>query len=123
MAHFSNRSKLYLFTCHRDLQLICNEAIKYYDFSVICGHRGEDAQLKAFKDGKSNRMWPASYHNEDPSDAIDICPYPIDWNNINRFFELHGVILAVAGQLNIEIEWGGFWNSIKDYPHYQLKRK
>ena len=44
MPKFGNRSKQRLETCHEDLQEIFNEVIKYFDCSVLCGHRGEEDQ-------------------------------------------------------------------------------
>lgn len=31
-------------------------------------------------------------------------------------------VKAAAAQLNIPVEWGGDWVSLKDGPHFQLKR-
>ncbi len=53
MPNFGKTSKQRLETCHKDLQTICNEVIKYYDFSVIEGHRTLETQQKYFKEGKS----------------------------------------------------------------------
>jgi len=53
MPKFGKRSKRNLETCHRDLRIICNEAIKYFDFSVIYGIRSEEEQFKLFNEGKS----------------------------------------------------------------------
>lgn len=74
MPSFSARSKKALETCHPDLQLIANEAIQVYDFTVIFGHRTEEQQNKLYP--KFTKVkWPDSKHNKDPSEAIDVVPY------------------------------------------------
>jgi len=120
--HYSKRSTERLGTCHRDLQTIFREVIKYVDVSIICGHREEDAQNKAYAEGNSNRHWPNSKHNSFPSLAVDVVPYPVDWNDMNRFYELHGVIVVIAEQMRIPIIWGGHWQNLIDLPHYELVR-
>ncbi len=57
-----------------------------------------------------------------PSLAVDLAPYPIDWNDLKRFHELAGRILEVAALLDIPLTWGGHWHSFKDYPHYELPK-
>lgn len=119
---FSKKSIEKLLTCHPDLVMIINYALKTspLDFSVLCGHRGEKEQNRAYIDGNSKLKYPLSNHNKNPSNAVDIAPYPIDWNNIERFEILGRHVKNVANKLNIEIEWGGDWN-FKDYPHFELK--
>lgn len=80
-------------------------------------------QVVTYKDGYEKK----SKHNMVPkSHAIDIVPYPINWKDINRFYQLNGVVetvqrqLLARGTINKLLEWGGLWNNFKDYPHYQL---
>ena len=120
MPKFSKRSIDNLLTCDERLQKVMNEAIKRVDFSVICGHRSKEEQNRAFIEGKSQLQYPASRHNEKPSKAVDIVPYPIDWTNIKRFKQLAGVILEEARKDGVHIVWGGNWHSFKDYPHFEL---
>lgn len=84
-----------------------HEAIKYFDFSVLCGHRDEDEQNAAYLAGNSNAMWPDSAHNTVPSKAIDIAPYPINFNDIDRFFEMAALVLEVAIRQGVKLVWGG----------------
>lgn len=127
MPKFSNASKQRLATCHEDIRTVCNELIKYIDFSVICGHRGKADQNKAYKEGKSKLQFPKSAHNALPSNAVDITPYPLDWNDIGSFKELHGAFVVVAeklkeeGKIKSSFVWGGNWKKLKDYPHYEIK--
>lgn len=120
MPSFSNRSKERLMTCHAKLQEIMLDAIAIKDFSVLCGHRGEEEQNKAFDSGNSKAQWPFSKHNRLPSHAVDIVPYPLDWDDTEDFAELAGIIKAIAHTKGIPIRWGGDFKSIKDMPHFEL---
>lgn len=120
MPTFSKKSLEKLATCDRRLYDICSEAIKHYDFVIICGHRNEEEQNRAFTAGKSKLKWPNSKHNSLPSLAIDLAPYPINWDNIESFKILGQVMLQSAAKLNIPLEWGGNWEHFPDFVHFQL---
>ncbi len=135
MAKFGNKSKLQLATCSNPLQIILLEAIKVMDFSVLCGHRDEQTQNEAFKNGNSKVQWPQSKHNRYPSRAVDIVPWPIpdNWGKNNpkelaKFYYLAGIINAIAFKNDIKIRWGGDWNgdnnfkdqTFDDLVHFEL---
>lgn len=120
MPHFSKESQKKLFTCHPFLQEICNELIKETDFTIICGHRDKEAQNEAFAKGASKLKWPKSKHNTKPSKAVDIAPYPIDWNNHVRFYQLAARFKQIAEYKRISITWGGDFKKFKDLPHFEL---
>lgn len=122
MAQFGARSLRRLSTVHPDLQRIAHAVIKVMDITVIDGYRGPTRQNKYFADGRSQKKYPESRHNTKPSGAIDLAPWPLDWDDIDRFRKLSLILKGAAAALDIEIEWGGDWRSFKDYPHYQLKR-
>ena len=119
MPNFSEISNTRLISCEEPLQIICNKVIAYYDMSVICGHRDQIAQDRAYFDGFSTKMYPDSRHNSKPSQAIDIAPYPIDWDDTDRFCVMAGFVLCVAAQEKIRLRWGGTW-SLGDYGHFEL---
>jgi peptidoglycan L-alanyl-D-glutamate endopeptidase CwlK len=85
-------------------------------------------QEQAFKNKTSTKHWPDSNHNVSPSNAVDICPWPIDWNNRDRFIFLAGVMFTIAKQLDIKIRWGGNWSmswqfekqKFNDLAHFEL---
>lgn len=128
MYSFSKLSTQKLGTLHPDLQLILNETIKIYDFSIICGYRNEVEQNAAFNERKSKLCWPDSKHNSLPSIAVDLAPYPIDWENRDRFIFLAGIVYCVSQQLGIEIRFGGNWSmswqfedqKFDDLVHFEL---
>lgn len=51
--------------------------------------------------------------------AVDLAPYPIDWNNIARFQQLGALVLQAAAQVGVAISWGGNWRR-PDMPHFEL---
>jgi len=114
MPEYSETSRRRLITCSPLLQQVFNEVIKYYDCSILCGHRSEKDQLIAYQEDKSKVQWPNSKHNIFPSDAVDVAPYPINWNNIKRFYYFAGFVLGVASQLRINIRFGGDWDGDED---------
>jgi len=128
MASFGQSSKERLETCHPLLQEILNEAIKYIDFSVLCGTRDKAAQDKAVADKASKVEYPNSKHNSMPSMAVDVAPYPIDWDDVKRFAFLQGILKGIALSKGITIRSGIDWNGdgditdhkFMDWPHIEL---
>lgn len=126
MPVFSKISKTNLSQCNIDLQILFNDVIQYVDCSIICGHRGKKEQDEAFNKGFSKVKYPFSKHNKIPSQAVDVVPYPIDWENKERFIEFGKFVLNRAeklleeGKITHHIEWGGNWATFVDLPHYQI---
>jgi hypothetical protein len=117
-------SKLKLATCHPDLRRLI-EAVAagvdqgdlayagIHDITVLCGYRGRAEQDKAVADGASKTPWPRSKHNRIPADAVDVSPYPVDWD-ARRLEILHAYVAGVAHAHGIDlfdISW--------DRPHIQ----
>jgi len=135
MPKFSNRSQVNLNSCHQDLQLLFNEVIKYYDCTVIEGHRSNIRQDELYRSGQSKLKSGKSKHNKNPSLAVDVVPYKktkphIDWCDTTTFYHFVGYVKATADQLNIKIRCGADWDcdnnlhdqSFFDLPHFELKQ-
>jgi len=128
MYKFGKSSQARLDTCHPSIQAILEEAIQIVDFTVLCGHRTKEEQDDVFHKGMSKVQFPNSRHNTMPSQAVDIAPYPIDWNNLERFTHLIGIIRGIAHSKGIDIRCGIDWDcdgditdhSFMDYPHFEL---
>ena len=132
MPTFSRASLAHLAECDPRLQRLAHEMIRYFDFSVIEGHRPKAEQDAAYARGASQVKWPKSQHNKTPARAFDAAPFPIDWNSkataIARFGLMGGVALVCARQLGIKIRFGWDWNrnadprdeSFLDWPHIEL---
>jgi len=103
MPNYSLKSQAALATCHPDLIKVFNEVIKHFDCVILEGHRDEEAQNKAFNEGKSKLKWPHGKHNQKPSLAVDVVPFPIDWNDLNRIRYFAGYVMGVAATLGVEM--------------------
>lgn len=138
MPKFSNSSLDKLATCDHRLQIVCNDAIQIVDFTVLEGHRGKEAQDRAFAEGKSQKPWPTGNHNALPSKAVDVIPYiaslreKYDWNDLIAFGRLAGVLQACAHRRGIKLrfglDWDGDFHSVnrdptetfQDAPHVEV---
>ena len=131
MPRFGKRSKEKLATCDKRLQDVFNEVIKTVDCSVIEGHRTCTRQNKLYEEGKTKVRYPNGRHNASPSNAADVVPYPIDWNDRERFHLFAGFVLGVARRMGYTLRWGGDWNmnfevddnQFDDFPHFEIKEK
>ncbi len=129
MPYFGSRSSSNLENVNPRLVEVCNDAIKTMDFSVLCGHRNEEDQNKAFDEHKSTLRFPESNHNKKPSDAVDLAPYPVDWNDKRRFYNLASIMFIAANHIGVKLRWGGDWDrdasrkdqSFNDLPHFEYK--
>lgn len=113
-----------LASCDTKLQELANMMLERspFDLTITCGFRGEKEQNEAYQNGKSNARFGQSKHNTYPSQAVDICPYPIDWEETNpRWTQMALNAMWCAGKLGFEITWGGTFKNITDKPHIELK--
>lgn len=120
MYPYSKSSLDKLATCDVRLQKVFSIVAQVMDCTIICGHREEEEQNRAYAIGKSQLQYPDSTHNSKPSKGVDAAPYPIDWNGINDFYKLAGLVLGIAECLGIKIKWGGDFKSLKDYCHFEI---
>lgn len=135
MPKFSQSSQIQLATCHPELQVLFNKVIQFFDCQVLEGFRGEQDQNKAYQEGSSKLRWPNGKHNRMPSDAVDVSPYPVIWNNLARFYWFSGYVLATArslkeqAKMTRDIRYGGDWNrnyditdekGLRDLVHFEL---
>ena len=128
MNEFSQQSLAKLKSCEPDLQELFHHVLQLHDCTITDGHRNEVEQNEYFRTGKSKVQYPDSKHNIFPSRAVDVAPYPIDWNDTKRFYYFAGLVKASASILGIEIRWGGDWDSdndlndqtFMDLVHYEL---
>jgi hypothetical protein len=125
MPRFGRRSREKLKGVNTKLVNVANELIKIMDITVIEGLRSKERQEGLIAQGKSKTRF--SKHIE--GKAIDIAPYPIDWNDRERFHYMGGMARGIGHVLGIDIRWGGDWdsdgeikdNSFDDLVHIELK--
>lgn len=130
---FGVKSNARLSTCDKRLQEICEKALSYgvMDITILEGHRPIHRQQELFVQGKSqiDGINKKGRHNYLPSRAVDVAPYPVDWDNEQKFTILAGLMFAAAAELGYKITWGGSWDgsfdksktSFLDLPHIQLE--
>lgn len=53
--------------------------------------------------------------------AVDVVPYPVDWDDLNKFKLIADAVKQASNELGVKVEWGGDWKTSKDYPHFELK--
>ena len=124
---YSRASRDQLSTCDHRLQLVFTKVLERVDHTIIEGHRGRKLQEEYFRIGTSQLDWPSSKHNSLPSLGVDAAPYPIDWNNIQRFAIFSGYVLGVADSLGIRlcagIDWDGNFDPTDnwvDAAHFEI---
>mgnify|MGYP001595714073 CR=1 FL=1 len=107
MPKFGKRSKERLRGVDAKLQNVLNEVVKYFDITIIEGLRSQDRQNELVAQGKSKTKFGKHVDGK----AVDIAPYPIDWNARDDFHLLGGFVLGIASQMGVKIRWGGDWSA------------
>ena len=106
---------------HPDLVAVVKRAIQIteVDFTVIEGIRSRERQKQLVSKGASKTM--NSRHIT--GHAVDMVPWPIDWDDLERFEIMAEAMKQAAEELDIPIVWGGDWKTFYDGPHFELDRK
>jgi len=113
MPSFSVKSKKKLATCDSRLQEIFLKVVENYDCTILEGHRSIERQAELYKSGRSKVK--LGKHNADPSLAVDVAPYPIDWEDRERFLSFGSFVKGLAHGKGIRIRWGADWDSDWDF--------
>ena len=125
MPHFGKKSKERLKGVDNKLIKVLNELIKIMDVTIIEGVRSSERQEKLLKQGATKVKY--SKHME--GKAVDLAPYPIDWDDLERFYYMGGMIRGIGKELGINVRWGGDWDSdgnirdqsFNDIVHVEIK--
>ena len=107
MPHFGKRSKQRLKGVDIKLQHILNRLVEIMDVTIIEGLRSQERQDELVKKGASK----TKYSKHIKGKAVDVAPYPIDWEDRERFHYMGGMLRGIAHELNIKVRWGGDWDS------------
>lgn len=110
MPRFGKTSKKRLKGIDPKLVNVLNELIKIMDVTIIEGLRSKKRQAELLEKGATKVKY--SKHME--GKAVDLSPYPIDWENRDGFHYMGGMIRGIAKQLNVKVRWGGDWDSDGD---------
>lgn len=97
-----------------------------FDVTVLEGLRSYERQQELLKQGATK----VSVSRHMSGNALDIAPYPIDWNDLERFQIVAEHMFKAAKELGITIRWGGTWErsftkpvkwaKFLDAPHFEL---
>lgn len=117
---FSQRSENNLKGVNIDLVKVVRRALQLspVDFGITEGLRTIERQRQLVAAGKSQTM--NSRHIS--GHAIDVFAYPTpsgswEW----KYYEqISDAFKQASKELNIPVEWGGDWKTLKDGPHFQL---
>jgi peptidoglycan L-alanyl-D-glutamate endopeptidase CwlK len=135
---FGSRSLRNLLGVHPDLVRVMDEAIKDtpVDFTITDGVRTVQEQQALYAQGRTrpgaivtNTDGVKKKSNHQVKDdgygyAVDLYPYlngKVDVNAVKELRVIASHILATAGRLNVPVEWGGNWKTLRDLPHFEIK--
>jgi len=129
MPRYSKKSKERLASCDKRLQRVFKEVIKYVDCSILEGYRNKERQNKLYDEGRTKVKYPNGRHNINPSKAVDVTPYPVDWEDRERQTLFAGFVIGIARGMGIRLRWGGDWdmdfqvmdNRFDDFPHFEVR--
>jgi len=125
MPRFGKRSKERLKGVDAKLVNVANELIKLMDVTVIEGLRSQERQNELVAQGKSKTKFGKHVAGK----ALDLAPYPIDWEDRERFHYMGGLVRGIGHSLGVSVRWGGDWdsdgeikdNSFDDLVHIEIK--
>src|ERR1043166_1879855 len=123
------RSELNLVGVHPDLIRVVRRAAELtkQPFIVIDGLRTIDEERANIAKGVSQTLNSRHLPNKDGvACAVDLMaivagstPVKAEWNP-THYQPIAAAMLSAAHELNILVEWGGNWKTLKDWGHFQL---
>ena len=141
MPEFVENSKKIIDTCHIGIRQVAYEIIKHFDCTPLYGYRTPEEQFELFKIGRKmiGGLWIVvnelmvvtncdgkdilSNHNKQPSDALDLAPYPLNWRDRERMYYFAGQVKAEARYIGVGLIWGGDWDDdteVRDQTFFDL---
>ena len=88
MPRFGKRSKERLKGVDTKLVNVLNELIKIMDVTIIEGLRSAERQEELLK----KKATKTKYSKHMEGKAVDLAPYPIDWDDRERFHYMGGML-------------------------------
>lgn len=142
-----------LATVHPALRGVCVKALGYstVDITVLEGARTMERQRALYAQGRTTAeliaagvtgidgrpdlpkvTWTLNSRHLPKEDgfswAVDLAPWPIDWNDISRFDAVALAMFRAASAMGVRIRWGADWDGDgklrergeSDSPHFEL---
>ena len=109
---WSNKSLRVRITLDPRLKVMVDELLTYMDVSLTSGYRNKREQNALYPE-KTQVQYPDSKHNQYPSLAVDIQPYPYPKteNDLRAALGyMAGVCMLIAQRNGFSLRWGGDWN-------------
>ena len=101
------------------------------DFTVLEGVRTLERQRELYAQGRTAPgkivTWTMkSRHIE--GKAVDLVPYPLDWNDLEKFNKIKDAMFQAAKELDVNLRWGADWDGDGNYrekgeydsPHFEI---
>ena len=97
---------------HPDLRKVADRALQLttQDMTVIEGIRSVERQRQLLAQGHTRTM--NSRHIT--GHAIDVVPWPVDWDDWDKFDSLATAFAQASRELEIPITWGAAWHKNLD---------
>lgn len=105
--------------------------ISEVDFTVMEGVRTLERQRELYAQGRTAPgkivTWTMkSRHIE--GKAVDLVPYPLDWNDLEKFNKIKDAMFQAARELDVNLRWGADWDGDGHYrekgeydsPHFEI---
>lgn len=105
--------------------------ISEVDFTVLEGLRTLERQRELYAQGRTAPgkivTWTMkSRHIE--GKAVDLVPYPLDWNDLDKFDKIKDAMFQAAKELDVNLRWGADWDGDGNYrekgeydsPHFEI---
>ena len=105
--------------------------ISEVDFTVLEGVRTLERQRELYAQGRTAPgkivTWTMkSRHIE--GKAVDLVPYPLDWNDLEKFKKIKDAMFQAARELDVNLRWGADWDGDGKYrekgeydsPHFEI---
>jgi peptidoglycan L-alanyl-D-glutamate endopeptidase CwlK len=126
MPKFSERSLDVLHTVHPDLQYLFKMVVLRFDCTILPdgGYRTPERQQELYDAGHSKTLNSKHLTGR----AVDVAPYPIDWDDMKRWYAFCGYVRGTAERLEVDVRGGFDWDSdwtftdqtFHDLPHWEL---
>ena len=129
MPKFGKRSLKRLEGVDTRLVSVLNKLFKIMDVTIIEGVRSAEKQLEYFESGKSKIDGIKKKGQHQLGNAVDLAPYPIDWDDRDRMHYMGGILIGIGHMMGYKLRWGGDWdrdgetkdNSFDDLVHIEIR--
>jgi len=129
MYKYGKRSKSRMKGIDPRLKEVLDHLIEIMDVTIIEGVRSAKKQAEYFKNGKSKIDGKSKKSQHQKGKAVDLAPYPIDWDDRDRMHYMGGMLRGIGHMLGYKLRYGGDWdgdgvtkdNKFDDLVHIEIR--